>query len=109
MTDKEIIKGLEVCSNMTDRTISCADCPFDCKYNCCGNLKEAALDLINRLQKQLDDKCDRCIARDRAEAIKEFAEKLKSCVIPQKADADVRELIKYKIDNLVKEMVGAEE
>ena len=29
---------------------------------------------IERLQKLLDDKCDRCIARDRAEAIKEFAE-----------------------------------
>ena len=31
---------------------------------------------IERLQKLLDDKCDRCIARDRAEAIKEFVGKI---------------------------------
>ena len=48
-----------------------------------GGLFREALDLINRqkaeierLQKQLDDKCDRCIAKDRAEAITEFAERL---------------------------------
>lgn len=33
--------------------------------------------VIERLQKQLDSKCDRCIARDREKAIKEFAQLVK--------------------------------
>lgn len=60
-----------------------------------------------RLQKQLDTKCDRCIARDRAEAIKEFAERLK-----KKRETPVGTFYGKKvynsenkdIDNLVKEM-----
>lgn len=60
---------------------------------------------IERLQKLLDDKCDRCIAKDRAEAVKEFAERLK-----EKAWHGMWETINHvdvdEIDNLVKEMVG---
>ena len=33
---------------------------------------------IERLQKLLDDKCDRCIAKDKAEAVKEFAERFEN-------------------------------
>ena len=56
---------------------------------------------IERLQKLLDDKCDRCIARDKSEAIKEFASRLK-CGVPQEYGV----ISCYDVDNLVKEMVG---
>lgn len=59
---------------------------------------------IERLQKLLDDKCDRCIARDKSEAIKEFASRLKYGV-PQEYGV----ISCYDVDNLVKEMVGEEE
>ena len=64
------------------------------------------------LKKQLDDKCDRCIARDRAKAIKEFAERLKMVVtINNTNDGYLDYAVDYNcliedIDNIVKEMVG---
>ena len=50
MTDNEIIKALECCSD-TD----CDNCPFEeqCRRN--GSLSDIALDLINRLKKENDD------------------------------------------------------
>ena len=43
----------------------------------------------------------------KAEAYKEFAERLKIFVIPQKADGYTREIVlKRDIDNLLKELVG---
>ena len=67
---------------------------------------------IERLQKLLYDKCDKYIARNRAEAIKDFAKKLKE----ERIDVDVsygygREyytevVTTIEIDNIVKEMVG---
>lgn len=75
------------------------------------SLVNETIDLINRqkaeierLQKLLDDKCDRCIARDKSEAIKEFASRLKYGV-PQEYGV----ISCYDVDNLVKEMVGEEE
>lgn len=38
---------------------------------------------IERLQKLLDDKCDKCIARDRAEAIKEFVKEIINNILPK--------------------------
>lgn len=82
MSDNEIKKALECCTDF-----KCENCPCEdnSEFTCTEILMEDALDLINRqqaeierLQKLLDDKCDKCIARDRAEAIKEFADKLKS-------------------------------
>ena len=114
MTDNEIIKALELCS--ADECW-CDDCPYE---NLCTDtdITKFALDLINRqkseierLQKLLDDKCDRCIAKDKAEAVKEFAERLKGYYIKVKGydRPYAHTMISFlldKIDNLVKEMVG---
>ena len=46
----------------------------------------------------------------RLQAIKEFAERLKHFIIPQKADGYTREIVlKRDIDNLVKEMTEVNE
>ena len=69
-----------------------------------------------RLQKLLDNKCDRCIANERAEAVRECIEKIKSkaakCVMTDNgipvagsASYSISEVELYKIE---KEMVGAE-
>ena len=82
-------------------------------------MPKKALDLIKRQQKQIDVLNTNCMSMcqsmpnmakaERVETIKEFAEKLKVFVIPQKADGYTREIVlKKDIDNLVKEMVGAD-
>lgn len=120
MTDKEIIKGLECCINW-GITTSCADCPL-CNTGCVhfSKLKET-LDLINRQQAEIeelkkvviDDYASEYDSKIRAEAIKEFAERLKL-----KIDIDLCEAIECSdylynlpklIDNLIKEMVGEQE
>ena len=62
---------------------------------------------IERLQKLLDDKCDRCIAKDKVEAVKEFAERLKNEITIRTTHSKEQDkLVLFYIDNLVKEMVG---
>lgn len=80
MTDNEIVKGLEICSNNGD----CKECPINPhhgNYGYCTSLAiKAALDLINRqkaeikklrynLEAVLDERADH------SEAYKEFAER----------------------------------
>ena len=95
MTDNEIKKALEHC--VIYGAEGCINCPLYQKPNCFQILSKGSLSIINRyeaeienfshnikklteehtrLQKMLDDKCDRCIARTKAEANKEFAERL---------------------------------
>lgn len=117
MTDDEIIKALECCSDTT--TESCNGCPF--LYNCKqGSLKSIALDLIKRQKAEIEalkdsiqqgnEICENCqsdknkgLLNARKNAVREFAERL--------------EETKFKIgsnyfiyaDNIkvvVKEMVG---
>ncbi len=126
MTDNEIIRALEFCSS--DEVGLCRICPLD--GECEGDINillKFALGLINRqkaeieranvLIKQHKDSIAHLIHRidvNEAEAIKEFAERLK---------ARAKETVVYKnelcamgtpfvnvkdIDNLVKEMVGAD-
>ena len=116
MTDKEIIKGLECCINW-GITTSCADCPL-CNTGCVhfSKLKET-LDLINRQQAEIeelkkvviDDYASEYDSKIRAEAIKEFAERLKE-KYPWKGDYlySTRRTVE-NIDNLIKEMVGEQE
>lgn len=108
MTDKEIIKALECCSNQ--KYIS--DCE-KCKYfafDCKDTLIEQALDLINRQQAEIERlkgwqdllKAEKH-SLIKAEAVKEFAERLKAVSHPY---ADTQMVFELQIDNLVKEMVG---
>lgn len=122
MTDNDIIKALECCLNLDCKKSPmeiCDPCPYFHEGNCTYLLKENALNLINRqkaeierLEKQLDSKCDRCIARDRAEAIKEFAWRLKGFCTETTTDnincpsVMVLSFADEIIDDLVKEMIG---
>lgn len=112
MNDNDIIKALKHCTDNGE----CKECPANLHVGNCGhcmyNLMRRAHDLIKRqgteierLQKQLDSKCDRCIARDRAEAIREFVERLNIYVIPQKKEGyNLDIVLKSTIDWLAKEM-----
>ena len=108
MIDNEIIKALEYC----DRSGCCCGCP----YGRCieADITELALDLINRQKaeierlKKLNDKGLQydieLMKREKtakAEAVKEFAERLKD--LPECQD-DLTVLA--VIDDLVKEMAG---
>ena len=153
MTDNDIIKALECCTD----TLSCpTDCPlFEDDRDCLLVLNKSILDLINRqkaeiqalredihnrktrenklrskiksfraeierLQSEsigkcelaismrndnnLDSNCNYCIDKSKAEAIKEFAERLKEIITMSPKSSIL--LDKWYIDNLVKEMVG---
>ena len=129
MTDNEIIKALELCTN--DELEVCDGCAFQ-KYKmgyddgCLDNLLNAILDLINRQQAEIErlgkgitfnyefneeqvntiqEQCLTMVKRNAAEikaaAIKEFAERLKKPNRWRVEDI-------YYIDTLVEEMVGEE-
>ena len=117
LTDTEIKKALECCVNTTFIS-DCAKCKmfaFDCK----DKLIESALDLINRqkaeierLEKVRKDEVeklmsviDRTIAEAKAEAYKEFAERLKK-TFPKDDFLRSTKRIAEDIDNLLKELVG---
>lgn len=113
MTDNEIKKALECCVGDNDGK-NCFDCPLWEIDDCQEQLLLGALNIINRLQvknqrlttahpktiesiKKMRDKA-------KAEAYKEFAEKLKKKYKPYVIlGSGVAEI---EIDNLVKEMVG---
>ena len=129
MTDKEIIKALGCCHI----TCGCSECAYvDCPEDCVETMKLDALNLINRqkaeierLREELASKglkyslLEREKAEDisgfiddlklaRAEAIKEFAERLKKEKYSVCAGHGMSECVVsvYDINNLVKEMVG---
>ncbi len=111
MKAEDIKKALVCCSS--DSKKSCKKCPYvTVKGFCYNKLERDVLNLINqqqteikRLEKLLDDKCDRCISKDKAEAIKEFADRLKDVFVTIDGTFECCE-IEDHIDNLVKEMVG---
>ena len=122
MTDNEIIKALECC--IPNNMEKCLVCPFhrECIKEDKNYLAEYALDLINRQKAEIerltvpkelidDDFCgvvcefaEELIKKAKAEAIKEFAERLKEKERPTFPLAMVIDVC--EIDNLVKEMVG---
>ena len=114
MTDKEIIKALECC-----KKDDCDNCPNDFG-NCYANLAGCSLDLINRKQAEkeelrIENQSLRSAANSyklhyneaRAEAIKDFAERLKSSIYIN-TDLFVYQCkeVESVIDDIVKKMVG---
>ena len=105
MEDKDIIKALECC--MQDG-YACRECCFDEENECIGALSRNALDLINRQKEEKEalingqETLQKYIAEARAEAITEFAERLKEKVeyIPW---CEYRP-VQNAIDDLAKEM-----
>jgi hypothetical protein len=108
MTDNEIIKALSICYDYNFG--GCENCPYYGKWLSCGELKaKDALDLINRqkaeierLQKENNQFADigKMYSEIKAEAIKEFAERLKGHFNPD-SSYDIRRFI----DNLVEEII----
>ncbi len=112
MTDSEIIKALEICTNGKLGNEDCINCPYkDGIRPCFDCLKLDALDLIKRQNAEIQvlqtNNHSLCLtlsnrARvERAEAIKELAARLKEQVSHIPAWGAVAE---KKIANLVKEM-----
>lgn len=135
MTDYEIIKALECCADNTEG--KCRKCPFHKhKISCIDGLERNALDLINRQKAEIDsleaeiDKqyeqaeadilgnisdggtsCHWCIDKTkqtaRAEAIKEFAERLKEFFNDWSENGESNTIyVRSLIDDLVGEMTG---
>jgi FtsZ-binding cell division protein ZapB len=115
LRDKEIIEALECCSK--NDAMLCYGCPF--LKNCSrGFISRKALDLINSQQAEIEqwkEEANRyqtlwCedVQTARAEAIKEFAERLKKEKYSICAGHGMSEYVVsgYDINNLVKEMVG---
>ena len=96
MTDNEIIKALECCSQHSSRNRHCVSM-FD------------ALDLINRQKAEMErlykenDRLSQCVLYHDGQivdAVKEFAERCKDLFLEED------EITRARIDNLLKEMVG---
>ena len=121
MTDNDIIKALECCTDESYE--NCNECPYSIDAERCERMKllEDILDLINhqkaeieRLKKEIQTTKDAYImlqtknAIIKSETVKEFAERLKEksfkTIRNYGLTKDVVEVC--DIDNLVKEMVG---
>ena len=112
MTDKEITKALECCC----KNNNCEGCPLDYltfSSQCASELAIKSLDLINRQKSELEKlkQSPHCrqtneninISQIKAEAIKEFAERLKDTKFKHGNDYMI---YAENIDNIAKEKVG---
>jgi hypothetical protein len=83
MTEAEIMKALECCFKKGLLCESCDECPNMAMGSMCmDNMIRDAIDLINRKNAEIEEKSNRLreilpiVAELKAEAIKEFAERL---------------------------------
>ena len=119
MTDNDIIKALEICGKgIMFSKHDCKKCPYYTELNCETKCKQNALDLINRqkaeierLQKHNTEYARKHYNDGRAEAITEFAERLKGVYINDKRyDRPNPHTLLIKlfvnIDQIAKEMKG---
>ena len=130
MTDKEIIKALKCCGSEVATRLTCQECPMGGKRDCMTYLYRQALALINRQKAEISElqhkimSCNSEIERlisnieamaqsmptmakaDRAEAVKEFAERLKKHTTTLFDWSEVVEISVDDLDDLVEEMVG---
>ncbi len=137
LTDEDVVEGLERCiSTTTDK--ACAGCPFN-KQNLCDidqwALERYALDLIKRQKSEIErlksandekfrqwdmlaektkthyaDLYNEAKDKLKAEAYKEFAERLKQSTVMAVMGNKIYAVATSKgVDNLLKEMVGEEE
>lgn len=112
MTDEKIIKALECCSEISGKG-TCQECFLHgTDGSCTTRLTLFTLDLIKELKKK-NESLDTLVlsygdyvTKARAEAIKEFAERLKPMYMVLCVDEDDWH---YEINTLVKEMVGEEQ
>ena len=114
MTDEQIIKALECCSDS-----NCHECPIE---GCTDDIFGNALDLINRQKAENESlkvdlaKCSikldnlyKTADEIKSKAIKEFVKRLKSEYEDEKQGRYINWLMNNIIDNLVKEMTEVNE
>ena len=110
MTDKEIIKALECCTEGED----CKHCPLikELPY-CSDDIMADALDLIQRQQIEIDIMqefyemhYDQTIKTAKSEAVKEFATRLEEYSYRSMGNYGISHMVVSvkDIDNLIKEM-----
>lgn len=113
MTDNEIIKALECCTN--EGFQDCENCPLNKPHQPCKKtlLPQITLNLVNRQKaeiERLEGWQDLLKAEKhsliKAEAVKEFAERLKKMHRNNKTSVVSLVTVFDNINNLVKEMVG---
>lgn len=132
-TDEEIIKALMCHFNeeLDKEPFQCVDCPLynDTLPSCTEALKSYVLDLINRQKAEIErlKECPKCVyeydgeiteycvqgpcqnfktvEQIKAEAYKEFAERLKSYLLLNKK-GEMSVISFENVDTLLKEMVG---
>ena len=121
LNDNEIIKALECCSVGTfacDEQCPCFHSKSNLKINSCRfELICDALDLTTRQQEEIEalvagqETLQKYIAKAKAEAIKEFAERLKEKSFQSFGNYGItRDVVEVcDIDNLIKEMVGEDD
>ena len=117
MTDEQIIKALDMCSNWeNDKT--CEECPanvFD--FSCANRTSKFALSLIDRQKAEIERYrgvikiLENDVANAKCEAIKEFAERLKETASSYSDICGYGSTIidVSSIDDLVKEMTEQNE
>ena len=125
MTDNEIIKALECHAHRKDSNFNCCDCDYIQFQDCSQRMSQDTLDLINRQQETIktlrncveqhhiirkDGKSPLSLltAEIKAEAYKEFADKLKLHAYHECDITGYRYLVVQieKLDNLLNELVG---
>lgn len=129
LTDEEIIKALEcmlgMINNDVEYSINCRGCAFEdntlCSEICSDGVAKAALELINRQKAEIERlkgftivnnimESQRIKRETKAEAYKDFAEKLKVAAISCSIGGRYYKIFTTRdIDNFLKEMVGEEE
>jgi hypothetical protein len=116
-TYEQIIKALECCAN---EDASCSECPLGRDYDCRQRLSLCALETINHLNEEIERitleyagfkagvnhfaDIGKMYSEVRADAIREFAERLKRKSYIPKPYAFLAMVDVCDIDNLVKEM-----
>lgn len=110
-TDEEIRFAMERCGTTENK--SCEKCPYYTNTaTCVERMLGDALELINRQQEEIEELRKALLVKSteiEAEAIKEFAERLKyTLVINNEGNTDIFDYVftLETLDNLVKEMVG---
>ena len=125
LSDSEIIKALDICSKSTNgcshSKYTCEDCYLNGQPMCSSVLLQDAIDLHARQQAEIemlkkgkdeyaylyDKHINTAFSHIKTEAIKEFAERLKTEIdIRPTHSKKQNEYVFFLIDNLVKEMVG---
>ena len=120
MTDNEIIKALECCTDESYE--NCNECPYSIDTVSCERMKllEDSLDLINRLKAEIEELNKVCQANQqlinalnklyflaKAKAYKEFAERLENEInIRTTYSREQDKNVIHIMHNLLKEMVG---